>query len=268
MKQLFYIENNKNANGQQVLSLRLGEKHGSFVISSKSGSELYSLAYCIADEWNENELTNFHTAYPLLDNPFYHVQVAFDFPQSVLISSKEFKQEDARLLLSASGYKTDDANIISELISERQLYIIYAVPTAIQEWVNSKFPTANFRHQYSLGIKNIDSADAGSLTVDFQKDNFTVIAAKGIHFLLAQTFEYVTPADVLYYLLKICQQFSLSQQELQLQLSGLIDKQSSLYNELYQYFINIEFRDANWKMTNDYPAHFFTSLNDLARCES
>ena len=122
--------------------------------------------------------------------------------------------------------------------------------------------------ELSLGIKNIDSADAGSLTVDFQKDNFTVIAAKGIHFLLAQTFEYVTPADVLYYLLKICQQFSLSQQELQLQLSGLIDKQSSMYNELYQYFINIEFRDANWKMINDYPAHFFTSLNDLARCES
>jgi hypothetical protein len=52
-------------------------------------------------------------------------------------------------------------------------------------------------------------------------------------------------------------------------LSGLIDKQSALYKELYQYFINIEFSEAGWNMAGtEYPAHFFTSLNDLAQCVS
>ena len=118
-------------------------------------------------------------------------------------------------------------------------------------------------------MNNINSvSEGGSMLIDFRKDDFTMVVTKGSEFLFAQTFDYSTPADVLYYLLKTCQQFSLSQQGLQLQLSGLIDKQSSLCNELYQYFINVEFREANWNVSNKYPAHFFTSLNDLAKCAS
>jgi len=107
-----------------------------------------------------------------------------------------------------------------------------------------------------------------SLVVDFRTNDFTVLASKGSLLLLTQTFAYSTPEDVLYYLLNTCRQFNLSQQELQLQLSGLIDKRSSLYNELYQYFIHIDFREAGWNLKNEYPAHFFTSLNDLATCAS
>jgi len=252
-----------------VLSVRLGEKHGSFAITDKSGNELYQLFYCTTDEWNEKELTNFLTSYPALNNSFYQVQVAYDFPHSILHSSKEYEQEDAGLLLSSLGFNNGNANVITEPIAEWQLNNIYAVPKEIQEWVNRIFPVSKFRHQYSLEMKNINSVSAGgSMLVDFRKDDFTMLVTKGSEFLFAQTFDYSTPADVLYYLLKTCQQFSLSQKELQLQLSGLVDKQSSLYNELHQYFITIIFREANWNVSNEYPAHFFTSLNDLAKCAS
>ena len=250
MKQLFHIENSNSDNGQLNLSLRFGEKHGSFAICDKPGSVLYELAYTITDVWNENELIKFFTAYPSLNNSFYQVQVVYDFPQSTLISSKAYKQEDAGLLLKALGSNTGNTIAISELIAEWQLYNVYAVPKDIREWV-----------------KNINAATAnGSLLIDFGRDIFTVIAAKRSKFLLAQTFEYSTPGDVLYYLLKICQQFSLSQQQVQLELSGLVDKQSSLFMELRQYFIHVEFREASWNIGSDYPAHFFTSLNDLAKC--
>jgi hypothetical protein len=49
----------------------------------------------------------------------------------------------------------------------------------------------------------------------------------------------------------------------------MIDQQSALYKELYQYFLHIEFRNASWTIPADeYPAHFFTSLNELAQCVS
>jgi Protein of unknown function (DUF3822) len=269
LKQLFHIKNSNSNNGQQVLSVRLGEKHCSFAITDKSGNELYQLFYCTTDEWNEKELADFLTSYPVLNNSFYQVQVAYDFPQSVLLSSKQYRQEDAELLLSTSGFKSGIVNIVTEPLIEWQFENIYAVPKEIQEWVNKIFPASKSRHQYSLEIKNINPVSInGSVLVDFRKEDFTVVMVKGSQFLLAQTFDYSTPADVLYYLLKICQQFSLSQQELQLQLSGLIDKQSALYSELYQYFINVEFREASWNDSNEYPAHFFTSLNDLAKCVS
>jgi hypothetical protein len=92
--------------------------------------------------------------------------------------------------------------------------------------------------------------------------------AKDSKLILAQSFPYSTPEDVVYYLLKACQQFSLSQKEVSVHLSGLIDKQSSLFKELYQYFIHPEFREAGWNSGSEFPAHFFTSLNDLAQCAS
>ncbi len=273
LKQLFHISQNSNANGQQVLSIRLGEKHGCFAITNKPGNELYELGYCSVLRWDEKELTELLTAYPSLQHSFYDCQVVYDFPQGVFVPATVHGLEETPVLLN--GGNNSGANIITEQVQGWQFNTMYAVPAEIQQWLGQKFPAAKYRHQYSLGIRMINTTgEGGSLLVDLREDDFTVMVAKAGKFLLAQSFAYSTPDDVLYYLIKICRQFSLSQQDVELSLSGLVDKQSSLYRELYQYFIHIAFRDADWSLTlggntgKEYPAHFFTSLNDLAKCAS
>ena len=269
LKQLFQIINEISDSGPLVLSLRMGDKDASFAITNKTGTELYQLVYCTTAEWNERELTNFFESYTTLKDTFYEVLVSYDFPHSIFVPSIEYKQDNAGILLEAAGATTANVKIVSELVTGWQLYNLYTVPGEILEWIDRKLPAAKCRHQYSLHISNMNVVDPGGLlAVDFRKEFFTVVASNNNKLLLAQTFEYTTPEDVLYFLLKTCQQFSLTQQDVKLQLSGLVDKQSSLYKELYHYFINMEFREAYWKATGDYPAHFFTLLNDLARCAS
>jgi hypothetical protein len=65
----------------------------------------------------------------------------------------------------------------------------------------------------------------------------------------------------------------LSQSEIKLFIAGLIEKQADLYKEIYRFFLHVIFRDApDWghiiSAKYEYPAHYFTSLNDLARCAS
>lgn len=266
MKQLFRIENDINESSQQVLSLRLGDNHFSFVITNKAGTEIRELAYCAVDEWSLNELEEMFINYPSLKSSFYDVLISYDFPQSVLVPLSNYKSEDAGLIINTTGNKSGQVNIVSELVSSWQVYNVYAVAKEIQDWVTGKFPTARCRHQYSLAITNINTVDSGCLAIDFRTATFSVIINRSSNLLLAQTFGYSTPEDVLYYLLKICQQYSLSQQDVKLQLTGLIDKQSSMYKELSQYFINIDFREPGWNAGSEYPSHFFTSLNDLVRC--
>ena len=136
--------------------------------------------------------------------------------------------------------------------------------------MKSKFSSGNYWHQYTIGIHHVKPEDSnGHLLVDLRANDFTVIAAKGNTLLLTQTFPYSTPADVLYYLLKTCHDYNLSQKQVLVSLSGLIEKDSALYKDLYQYFIHITFRSSNWETAEDeYPGHFFTSLNDLAICAS
>ena len=80
-------------------------------------------------------------------------------------------------------------------------------------------------------------------------------------------------ADVLYYLLKICSGFSISQKEVKLVLSGFLEKQSLLYRELYNYFVRVSFQQIPdfiklSRSFNEYPAWFFSSLFNLATCVS
>ncbi|MFI5133891.1 MAG: DUF3822 family protein [Chitinophagales bacterium] len=272
MKQLFQISTTTPAEpGQQVLAFRIGEKHCSFAITDLSGTKLYQLAYYSADRMDEGSLMNLFVAHPELNNSFHKVLVSYDYPQAVLTPLQHYKYEDAQLLLKTMHGVNGKTAIASEPIVEWQIYNVYAVPEKVYEWLNKKFPVGKYWHNYTLAVKNITGTDtAGGLWIDFRKDDFTLIAAKENKLLLAQTFLYSTPVDVIYYLLKICQQFSLSQQEVKLAVSGLIDKESALYKELYQYFLNTEFNDANWNISGntEYPAHFFKSLNDLSQCAS
>ncbi|MEO5945632.1 MAG: DUF3822 family protein [Chitinophagaceae bacterium] len=269
LKQLFHIELEAAGDKQKVLSLRIGKQHFAFAIANKSGLELYQLGYYSIEEWNERWWQELIDSNPIFSTSFYEVLVAFDFSESLLVPYKEFKSEEADALLNISYGVNSLSTVISESITGWQLYNIYAIPVEVKDWISQKFPTARFWHQYSLDVRNSLAASAeGNLLVDFRKNEFVVIASGRSHILLTQTFEYTTPEDVLFYLLKICNQFSLSRETVQLQLSGLIDKQSSLYKELYQYFIKIDFRNAQWNTGAEYPAHFFTSLNDLAKCVS
>ena len=269
MKELFHIVIDREKNEQQVLSLRLGGKHASFVITDKSGNELYELVYCSVEEWKMEIQDDLFSKYPSIQNTFYQVNVSYDFPQTILMPSSVYDPGETKLLLETTYGILAGSNIISELIPEWQLYNSYAVPEEILNWVNEKFPAAKTMHQYTLAVKKINSSGDGAyISVDFRKDDFTMLVAGNSRLLLARTLDYKTPDDVIYYLLKTCSQFSLAQMDVNLQVSGLIERDSALYKEMYQYFIHINFRDASWRSGNEFPSHYFTSFNDLAQCAS
>ncbi len=274
MKQLFHIEKGNAEQVQPLLSLQIGEKHLGFAISDKTGNTLYELAYCTMDEpekegWTEGALDGFLSQYPALQQTFYQVHVAFETGQSVLIPSALYKPGEAQYFLATLHGLKAGSHTISELIPSWQLYNTYSVSDEVYKWVRQNFPAAKSLHHYSLAVTKMNAGgSAGDFLIDFSTENFTLLVARDSQWMLAQCFPYSTPADVVYYLLKTCQRFSLHQKEVILRVSGLIDQHSALYKELNLYFINTEFRNAGWDNSPEFPAHFFTSLNDLVSCAS
>jgi hypothetical protein len=252
--------------------MRIGERHTSFAITGNAGSELYSLAYYTADEMNADLLAEIFSNHPELHNSFSEIQLSYDHPGSVLVPQPFNDTNLAKTILNTMYGLTVGAFVISEPVNEWQLNNVYAVPNDIQEWTGRMFPVHRFRHNYTLaiGMMSVDPAD--HILIDLNKDEFSFIVVKDGKLQIAQTLYYSSPEDILYYLLKTCNQFSLSRGEIQLFLSGLIEKESQLFKELYLNFINITFREPTWKIPaieeKEYPDHFFTSLNDLARCAS
>jgi hypothetical protein len=192
---------------------------------------------------------------------------------SLLIPYSTYKQIGSRGALEAMYGVNGKHTIVDEAVPSWQLYNVYAVPGMVRDWITRHFPSGSYQHNYSIAVKQVNTTDfEGSVLIDFRVSDFTIIVSKANKLFLAQTFSYTTPADVIYYLLKICKEFAFAQDHIILSVSGLVEKKSNLYRELIQYFIHIKFRECSWQIPADddqeYPAHFFTSFNDLALCES
>jgi hypothetical protein len=250
----------------------MGQQHCSFAITDKTGDELNALAYYASEEINAETLASIYSQHPELHSSFHEVQLCYDHPASLLVPFEYHNPDNAKTLLNTIYGSNTGSSVISEAVDEWKLYTVYAVPSDVQEWLSRIFPGYKYRHHYSMAIKMMPPDSADHLLIDFTPGEFSFIVLKENKILIAQTLTYTTPEDILYYLLKTCNQFSLSRGEVQLFISGMIEKESQLYRELYLYFLNVSFREPAWRMPfdddNEYPTHFFTSLNDLARCAS
>jgi hypothetical protein len=275
MKPVFKIGNSEELNSAQaVLLMEVGGIHCCFAIMDYANQMIVQLGYYTADERdNGNILQMVLERHNELKQSFRQTIIGYYFPENILIPSRFYRFEETQSMLQTM-YEKDQNLVVSEAVAEWKMYNSYYVPTAMHELLSRRFSTGNFWHMHSVILKNdIGDYIAGKVFVDFKTDSFSVVAFANNSLLLAQIYYYSKAEDVLYWLLKTCEQHSLSQNEIQLVLSGLIDRQSAVFKELYQYFLNIEFATVENDIQlsgafDDYPVHFFSSLYKLVSCGS
>lgn len=268
-KQIFNIETEIPEAVQQVLSVKLAKKYIGYSITNKDGDQLYKLEYYSADSWDAQTLQEFYVSIPAFRHHFYKINICYDFPEATFIPLNTTVSDESGNLLRALYSINKSSGIVSESITEWQLRNLYAVPSVMLNWASTNFPSASYRHENSLLLKQpFGNSANGIAMLSFKSNEFSVVLVQNGKLLLSQSFTYTSPADVIYYLLKISGQFHLNQHEIQLVITGLIDKQSALYKDLANYFIQMECRNAKWEIGNEeIQQHFFTTLNDLALCE-
>ena len=275
MKPVFKIGNSEDLNSSQaVLLMEVGEVHCCFAIMDYANQMMLQLGYYTADERDDGDvLKRVLEAHDELKHSFRQTIIGYYFPENLLIPSKLYRFEEAQSLLQ-SLYEKAHNFVVSESIADWNMYNSYYVPAPVHDLLSRRFSTGNFWHMHSVVLKNdTGNCEHGKLYVDFKTDSFSVVALGNNSLLLAQIFYYAKAEDVLYWLLKTCEQHSMSQNEVQLVLSGLIDRQSAVFKELYQYFLKIEFATVENDIQlsgafDDYPVHFFSSLYKLASCAS
>jgi hypothetical protein len=266
MKQLFNIKEQDTLNAEEsILLMQIGDRHCSFAIVSKTGKELQQLFYYNGDSCSIllPEILNIH---PELKAPFSRSLISYDVEAHIFIPFAFYAPEDSAAFIRALYGNAE--HIAADKHDGPEIYNSYGAPSSVHELITRVFPSAEIRHAQSAVLLNArQDADKDRIVVDFKTDRFSVIAIRKNLVLLAQSYPYVTSGDVLYRLLKICVEYSLSQQDSMLELSGLIDHQSAVYEDLHQYFLHVGFLSAGIHVA-EHPPHFFSSLFNLLSCAS
>lgn len=207
---------------------------------------------------------------PLLSQNFKKICVIFSYNESVLIPFELYNSaENENVLNLIHGDLHNKTLVLTDLVAEKKVYNAYRVPADILKVISETFPNAVNRHQQSVLLKQTPET-GNKLLVIFYPQKILVRLIKNSNLELINNFEYRTAEDVSYILLNVCKQFEVT--NVALEVSGLIDKDSGLYKEIYKYFEPIEFAtlsaERNYvEAINEHPAHYFSHIFAFDTCE-
>jgi len=265
VKTVFTIGNSNMA--CDILLLEIGEDFCCYALLNGQQRNFQQIKYFTFEESEAiKEITGILDG--LKNENCEKVIVSSAFSQSMLVPHK-YAQHNQSLLNAV--YDLPSQKFFSDSIAEWQMIAAYSIPQSIYDLITDRFPSVQFFHAYTAGLKIYNGfVAADQIDIHFSTQHFRVLVKKDKHVQLAQTYSYKTPLDVAYYLLKICYEFKLNQSEVFIIVSGLIDQDSAMYNELHNYFLNLNFAQApSYSLPGDeHPHHYFTSLYNLAACVS
>ena len=261
-----------------ILVVEVSEKLVGYVVYNKDQRSLLGLRQYHLDV--SPERTTAQALNEILANDSLFQQhwketvVVYNFADSSLLPDKYFDigmNKSFTDLLFGNAFK---GQILSEKIPDWDVYNVYRIHREIHGVLKQRFSAGRYWHYYSILLSAIDrNKELQGMVVHcvFYPEKFVIALFKGRNLQLLQTYQYETPEDVSYYLLKIRNQLATSEEDMKLVVCGLIEKQSALFTELLKYFSDIEcdrIPDSihTKGMLEEYPEHYFSPILKMAIC--
>lgn len=260
------------------LLIEVGEKMFSYVIYHKEqhrfvGLRQYNLDFTPGKTMLEN-LLEIMTNDELLQVQYKEAFVIYNYTDSSFLPEKVFHIELNQPVTEIIYGNAKKGLLLSEKVIGFKMYNIYRVPREIHALLQRKFASGNYWHYYTLLLNDGQtqaSPNEQVIKMVMRADQFLVAVFNGDKIQLVQSYTYQTPDDVSYYLLAICTRFNISQDKVNLIVSGLLDEQSRLYQELLKYFLNVQWDRLPDTVKLDsvfraFPDHYFSPLLKMALC--
>jgi hypothetical protein len=200
---------------------------------------------------------------------FQKIYITWCFDENILVPFEYFDTSHSKAMLDLVYGDAAQAVPQHEIVLAHNLHTVYRIPAAIKNVFSNWFPFSIQNHQSSLLI-NFEKVQRNLLYCIFYPGSVTVMLRKNGQLQVIQNFEFSVPEDVAYHLLNVCSKFEAAMPTT-LMLSGMVDNNSILYNELYKYFLQMEFAglpgNFNYPAAiQQQPAHYFSHLFATALC--
>jgi len=182
----------------------------------------------------------------ILQQPVQEASLFFTNTLFTLVPSNLFDEEQAVSFLKFNTkiLKTDfiaHDEINNELVN---VYIPYA---NIINYFFDMFGEFEYRHSLSILIDSllkIKSSEKPKVYLHTHLYHYELVVIQNSKLIFANSFEFDTKEDFIYYLLFTLEQLELDPKEVELILLGDIKKDSEEYNIAYRYITNISFLDV------------------------
>jgi len=252
-----------------LLLLEIGLQGVALAVADGESHTLQRYVYAEGDNTDRQLVREVLAKYPGVNAKMQKTGISFRVPGVVFVPNSLYRFHEESMYLESTGISTAGQVLKSDKPAGLDFHSVYTIPRLLNGLVSREF----FHHEsfHSLTIAADDKEDR--LEVDIRPTDFQVVLVQDGSPRLLNLYAYAEPMDILYRLLQVCQQFEMDQNQVNLHLSGFISENSTLYQQLYLHFGNIQFAssltgDHQSEVFTDAPAYYFKSILNLAACVS
>lgn len=189
-----------------------------------------------------------------------------------LIPDKLFQENEGKRYLEFNHGIDSNEKINIDHLQELQLRNIYWQPNELKKSAEKYFTNVQYNHLLSSLIRSFSKEKNlnANVLINYCGKRMDVIVFKEGQFVFCNSFFYESPADMIYFLLNVFQQTSISSST-SIKLTGEIVKKSTEYEIISKYFSNISFAKPplNYNYYQELlqlPLHKYCGILNSFRC--
>jgi len=211
----------------------------------------------------------------LLRHSYKSIKFIWLSNKNTLIPSIYFKKENLKKYFEFN-HKLDDLDEIHfKELKYIDAYSIFIVPNQIANIFIKQFPDLNFYNQQITFIEHTlfkHHTELKKVFVNVNDEFIDLCITENGKLLLYNNFVYRTELDMIYFIMYVFDKFNLNTENTELILSGLIDKNTSIYSKLKEFISHLKFDKLSDNFSYSYtfnqvPPQSFTNLFNLHLCE-
>lgn len=233
-----------------------------------------SFAYAILDTntnkyiaLNSSKVSNFEKID--IASSFKSVTCAIAHNKFTLIPTALFDEDNKESLLGFNHEVKECEEIFSNTLYNLDAKNLFTVSKSFESEIKKYFVNVHFLHSSTAFIEGLlvqNKNNSGKkVFANFHSEYLEVVILDGRELLFSNAFKYKAPDDIAYYILFVYEQLHLNPEEVELVLSGEIEKTAKEHSLLYTYIRNVKFalRPDNFQFSykfEEIPSHKFFSL--------
>jgi len=237
----------------------------------------YSGVRRLEKEIVEEMFENVISLHPWLRGNFATVNILFEDARFTLIPMPLFDQNNYQ-----SIYAFNFTNIIGEEVLYTAMpvsdaVLIYGISNGLIESFKKRYPFVNFYHSnfplWTAFINKYRNTDSqGSVLANFRNGAMDILILNERKLQLMNSFSCKSDEDFLYFLIFAIEQMGLNPETVELHLSGMLERDSSLHILINKYVRNVRLMQRNDDFRYCYAferieGHQFFNLLNLNLCE-
>lgn len=211
---------------------------------------------------------------PWLLGEYKRTSILLQGTKYVLVPDVLYHEENKIDYLSFATGGQSNAKVFSSKCADSGMYSVFAVPKGLAEQLIKKYPGSHLECYDShlidaLGNRNPEGQMLSAYLNVEDGQRCQVLVFKGKELLFLNSFSYSNSKDLLYYLLASLQSCDARPGDVNLRLSGSLERSSGLFEAIYKYVRNVNFIGRNPQLNyasffDDIPSHrYYNLLNSL-----